>query len=194
MCLIAVLMSQTDPCYGGEYCDAPLLQAILEGHDLPKLLITAIESVNAADTGQAMNMFFRLLLADDNRRTERFVHQFISVWYLLSQRCFRNGTRPVEHNSHHSCDVQAGGMQSTFLQKLLRESNPSLVLIKTLLIISQMARIARVGSTTLSGNYELIHRADIYQALRRLFTHTDAGVRMRLCSLVGTHLFIVQCG
>jgi hypothetical protein len=81
--------------------------------------------------------------------------------------------------------MQAGGLQSHFLQKLLRESNPSVVLVKTLLIISQMARIARVGSKTLGGNYELIHRADIYSALRRLFTHTDPGVRMRLCSLVG---------
>ena len=61
------------------------------------------------------------------------------------------------------------------------------MLVKTLLIISQMARIARVGSKTLGGNYELIHRADIYGALRRLFTHTDPGVRMRLCSLVGVH-------
>lgn len=76
-------------------------------------------------------------------------------------------------------------MKDQFLQKLLRENNPSVVLVKTLLIISQMARIARVGSKTLGGNYELINRADIYGALRRLFTHTDPGVRMRLCSLVG---------
>lgn len=81
--------------------------------------------------------------------------------------------------------MQAGGMHGPFLQKLLRDSNPEQVLIKTLLIISQLARIARTGNEVMAGNYELIHRADIYGLLRKLFSHSDPGVRMRLCSLIG---------
>jgi hypothetical protein len=55
------------------------LQAILEQHDVPKLLISVMDSVNAADSGPMMNIFFRLLLADDSKRTESFVHQYIKV-------------------------------------------------------------------------------------------------------------------
>lgn len=81
--------------------------------------------------------------------------------------------------------VQAGGMNGPFLQKLLRDNNPEQVLIKTLLMLSQLARIARTGDSVMAGNYELIHRADVYSHLRKLFSHPDAGVRMRLCSLIG---------
>lgn len=87
-------------------------------------------------------------------------------------------------------------MQGPFLQKMLRESNPEQVLIKTLLIVSQLARIARTGNEAMSGNYELIHRADIYGHLRKLFSHPDPGVRMRLCSLIGSlphHAVCVMC-
>jgi hypothetical protein len=54
-------------------------QAILEEHDIPKLLITVMDSVNASDSGPMMNLMFRLLLADDTKRTESFVHQYIKV-------------------------------------------------------------------------------------------------------------------
>jgi hypothetical protein len=80
--------------------------------------------------------------------------------------------------------VQAKGMHGTFLQKLLRESNPEDILIKTLLIIGQMARIAKKDSA-MRHNYDLIHRADVYSALRKLFSHKAPVVRMRLCSLIG---------
>lgn len=56
-----------------------VLQSILEQHDVPKLLISVLESVNAADSGPMMNIFFRLLLADDSKKTERFVHQYIKA-------------------------------------------------------------------------------------------------------------------
>ena len=56
-----------------------VLQAILEQHDVPKLLISVMESVNASDSGPMMNIFFRLLLADDSKKTESFVHQYIKA-------------------------------------------------------------------------------------------------------------------
>lgn len=86
--------------------------------------------------------------------------------------------------------LQAGGMHGPFLQKLLRDSNPPQVLIKTLLMLSQLARIARTGNEVMPGNYELIHQADVYSHLRKLFSHPDSGVRLRLCSLIGVQLFL----
>eukprot|EP00892_Ulva_mutabilis_P007689 jgi/Ulvmu1/5292/UM022_0086.1 len=133
------------------------LMGLLQEQDLPKLLISAMEHVNAADSAQPMSIMFRQILVENAAQSHHFVKQYIA----------------------------AGGMQATFLQKMLRESNPEQVLIKTLLIVSQLARIARTGNEAMSGNYELIHRADIYGHLRKLFSHPDPGVRMRLCSLIG---------
>lgn len=50
---------------------------------MPKLLIQVMDSVNASDSGPMMNIFFRLLLADDNKRTESFVHQYIKARDIL---------------------------------------------------------------------------------------------------------------
>lgn len=44
--------------------------------------------------------------------------------------------------------------------------------------ISHLARISK-------DNYEPIARASIYPAIRRLLTHADAGVRSRVCNLLG---------
>jgi hypothetical protein len=77
-------------------------------------------------------------------------------------------------------------MSAAFLQRMLRENNPQTVLIRTLLIISQMARRAKVDTVDgMSANYDLIHKADIYSAVRKLLNHADAAVRMRVCNLVG---------
>jgi hypothetical protein len=82
--------------------------------------------------------------------------------------------------------LQAQGMSAVFLQRMLRETNPQTVLIRTLLIISQMARRQKVGTVNgMSLNYDLIHKADIYSALRKLLNHADAAVRMRVCNLIG---------
>ncbi len=67
------------------------------------------------------------------------------------------------------------------MQRLLRETNPTPVLVDTLLIISQLARISRDGAST----YEPINSAAMLPNLRRLLGHADAGVRARVCNLVG---------
>src|SRR5690348_12765702 len=67
------------------------------------------------------------------------------------------------------------------MQRLLRETNPTPVLVDTLLIISQLARISRDGAST----YEPFNNAALFPNLRRLLGHGDAGVRARVCNLVG---------
>ena len=48
----------------------------------------------------------------------------------------------------------------------------------SLLTVSQLARITK-------ENYEPIARASMLPAIRRLLTHSDAGVRARVCNLLG---------
>lgn len=52
------------------------------------------------------------------------------------------------------------------------------VLVDALLTVSQLARISR-------DNYDPIARAGLYPPIRRLLVHPDAGVRARVCNLVG---------
>lgn len=90
--------------------------------------------------------------------------------------------------------MQAGGLKPAFIQKMLRDSNCSIVLERMLLIISQLARMARVSShraaptSTMANNYTLIHESDFYGSVRKLFSHRDAQVRNRVCNLVGASL------
>lgn len=80
--------------------------------------------------------------------------------------------------------VQSGGMHPALMQKLMREGNPGVVLIEALLLTSQLARMARTESEGVT-NYDVIHRAAMYNAVRQLLTHTDAPVRARACNLIG---------
>ena len=76
-------------------------------------------------------------------------------------------------------------MQASLMQKLLREGNPHGVLVEALLITSQLARMARAESNG-PTNYDIIHRAQMYGAVRLLLMHADAPVRARACNLIGT--------
>lgn len=77
--------------------------------------------------------------------------------------------------------IQAGGLHPSCIQRLLRESNPSPVLIDILLVVSQLARISKDSFNT----YEPIAKASIYPNIRKLLSHPDPGVRARVCNLVG---------
>ena len=77
------------------------------------------------------------------------------------------------------------------MQKMFRDSNSSVVLERMLLLISQLARMARVSNrgaaptSPMAANYELIHQSDFYAPVCKLLSHKDAQVRMRVCNLVG---------
>ena len=74
-----------------------------------------------------------------------------------------------------------GGLAPALIQRLLRENNPTTVLVDTLSIISFLARINRSSFNT----YEPISKAAILPHLQRLLAYSDAGVRARVCNLVG---------
>mmetsp|Transcript_14695 Transcript_14695/g.2420 ORF Transcript_14695/g.2420 Transcript_14695/m.2420 type:complete len:91 (+) Transcript_14695:31-303(+) len=61
---------------------------------------------------------------------------------------------------------------------LLQDDNSALLLIDTLSLISQLARLSK-------ENYELIHQANLYAQLRKLIDHKDSGVRSKVCNLIG---------
>lgn len=85
---------------------------------------------------------------------------------------------------------------------MFRDSNCSIVLERMLLILSQLARMAAPSRTAsagsaparnlMAGNYDRIHKSDFYGPVRKLLSHSDAQVRMRVCNLVGMHLH-TQC-
>jgi fused-like protein len=57
------------------------------------------------------------------------------------------------------------------------EKNP-LVIVDTLGLISQLARISK-------DFYENIHNANIYDDLKKLIVHQDASIRAKVCNLIG---------
>lgn len=88
--------------------------------------------------------------------------------------------------------MQGGGLKPAFVQKMFRDSTSVEVLVRMLLIISQLARMAKVSgrngekpASSMANNYQLIHDSDFYGALKKLFNHKDSSVRMRVCNLVG---------
>jgi hypothetical protein len=90
--------------------------------------------------------------------------------------------------------LQGGGLKAAFIQKMFRDSTSVEVLVRMLLIISQLARMAKVSgrntapASSMANNYELIHKSDFYSTLKKLFNHKDSSVRMRVCNLIGTFL------
>ena len=74
-----------------------------------------------------------------------------------------------------------GGVAPALIQRLLREDNPAPVVVDALTIIGFLAEIHSSSFNT----YEPISKAAIVPHLRLLLTHSDAGVRARVCHLVG---------
>lgn len=61
---------------------------------------------------------------------------------------------------------------------LLQKDNPQSLIIDTLNILSQLARISRY-------NYESIHMIDIYSELKKLIVHREPTVRAKVCNFIG---------
>ncbi|MEW5307613.1 MAG: hypothetical protein WDW36_009992 [Sanguina aurantia] len=77
--------------------------------------------------------------------------------------------------------LQAGGLHESSIQRLMVSSLPAPVLVDTLLVVSQLARLNKESFNT----YEPIAKAGIYPHIRSLLAHSDPGVRARACNLLG---------
>lgn len=74
--------------------------------------------------------------------------------------------------------VQANGLGVINKYALLGADNNPLVIVDTLSLISQLARISK-------DFYENIHNANIYNDLKNLIVHADASIRAKVCNLIG---------
>jgi fused-like protein len=71
-----------------------------------------------------------------------------------------------------------GGLEGKTVNFLLKETNPSGVIVDTLLIIGQLARLSK-------DYYEPIKNAAILGSLSKLLAHNDSNVRAKVCALIG---------
>eukprot|EP00755_Sulcionema_specki_P010988 Sspe_Gene.47904::Locus_24661_Transcript_1_1_Confidence_1.000_Length_3507::g.47904::m.47904/K06228/FU; fused len=74
--------------------------------------------------------------------------------------------------------MACGGIHPDRTQKLLRPTNPAQLLVDTLNIISQLARLNQ-------ENYESIHRSNFYPQVVELINHDDPNVRAKVCNMLG---------
>jgi len=74
--------------------------------------------------------------------------------------------------------VSGGGLSAILKYNILDNENPESLLVDTLSLISQLARISKEF-------YEPIHQANMYKELKNLIEHKDPGVRAKVCNLIG---------
>ncbi len=74
--------------------------------------------------------------------------------------------------------IDYGGLGVIESVDLLKPTLPSSLLVDTLQLLSQLARMQK-------ENYEPIHRSNRYQRFRSLLAHGDAAVRAKCCNLIG---------
>lgn len=74
--------------------------------------------------------------------------------------------------------VSGGGLNAIMKYSILDKSNTENLLVDTLSLISQLARISKEF-------YEPIHQADMYKDLKILIQHSDPNVRAKVCNLIG---------
>lgn len=74
--------------------------------------------------------------------------------------------------------MQGNGLGVINKYKLLGVENGEALIVDTLSLISQLARISK-------DFYENIHNADIYSPLKTLIVHEDSSIRAKVCNLIG---------
>uniref|UniRef100_A0A7S3MHS7 non-specific serine/threonine protein kinase n=1 Tax=Favella ehrenbergii TaxID=182087 RepID=A0A7S3MHS7_9SPIT len=74
--------------------------------------------------------------------------------------------------------VDGSGLATVSKYRLLARENSPTLIVDTLSLISQLARISKEF-------YEPIHNANIYVDLNTLICHDDAGIRAKVCNLIG---------
>jgi hypothetical protein len=74
---------------------------------------------------------------------------------------------------------QAGGLSPALVQRLLRDTNPTPLVVDMLLICSQLARASpreqAGGGQGLAATYEALAKSNLLPVLRRLLSHHDPG-------------------
>jgi len=70
--------------------------------------------------------------------------------------------------------LQAGGLSPALVHRLLRNTNPSPLLIDALTIISQLARVQQSGGAC--NMYESLLKSNLLPLIRQLLVHEDPGV------------------
>lgn len=116
--------------------------------------------------------------------------------HLFNQECVRHILSSLQYISQESYDKQLGFLSKLLfksayfanhfaifatpilIQNLLNPENPSSVLVETLVIISQLARLK-------SDYYNYISGWNIGQRIYELLKHSDPNVRSKTCNLVG---------
>ena len=74
--------------------------------------------------------------------------------------------------------VSGGGLNAILKYNILDSGNPESLLVDTLSLISQLARISKEF-------YKPIHQANMYTELKNLIEHDDPNVRAKVCNLLG---------
>lgn len=74
--------------------------------------------------------------------------------------------------------MNAGGLSVIKKYNLLDPENHPNLIIDTLSLISQLARLSK-------DFYDFIHKASLYSELRVLIQNSDAGIRAKVCNLIG---------
>ena len=74
--------------------------------------------------------------------------------------------------------VSGGGLTAIVKNNLLSADSPDQLLVDTLSLISQLARISK-------DFYEPIHQVNMYASFKLLIIHKDSNVRSKVCNLIG---------
>lgn len=116
--------------------------------DIIYLSLNVLKYVNKEYISIAMSLLWKLIFNTEDSKT--FAKQFVS----------------------------GGGLNAILKYKVLDVSNSENLLIDTLSLISQLARISK-------DFYEPIHQVNMYDELNALIQHDDPGVRAKVCNLIG---------
>jgi fused-like protein len=113
---------------------------------------------------------------------EMFKHLVASLKYLgnefLELPLVLMSRLVVMENNFGKQFIDYGGLSPAIMKLLLRETNPSPVIVDALQIVSQLARVSK-------QNYEAIHQADLYSVWKELLAHRDPLIRAKMCNLLG---------
>ncbi|KAL0478209.1 serine/threonine-protein kinase TIO [Acrasis kona] len=114
---------------------------------------------------------------------EELIKHCISVLDLLPSNHFEGPvgllSRLTNHSQHFARHyIKYGGLDAKLVHMLLRPTNSPVIIVDSLLIISQLARISK-------DFYKDIAAADVCKYINDLLKHPDGGVRSKTCNLIG---------
>ncbi|KRX03291.1 Protein kinase-like domain [Pseudocohnilembus persalinus] len=118
--------------------------------DIIQCVLGAIQYLQKEHIGIAISLLSKLILNNEGQNDKQFAAQFIQNNGLLVIKKFN----------------------------LLADNNPNILILDTLNILSQLARISK-------DYYESIHLINIYQQIKLLIQHNDPAIRSKVCNFIG---------